>query len=161
MANVDDRFEMPDGSVYVIRHPEAESGGEFVEIEFILPGDCVAPPPHVHPHQVEEYEVIEGSLEVMVDGDWSTYRQGELASVPVGSLHTFRNPTGGPIRLRNVHRPAMGFEDFIESTCAQLEKSGVKSGRDPRVPIILSTMMLRDPEPVSYTHLTLPTNREV
>jgi mannose-6-phosphate isomerase-like protein (cupin superfamily) len=129
-----------------VRSPAAESAGEFVEMEFILPADCVAPPPHVHPRQVEEYEVIEGSLVVVIDGEWSTFGPGELASVPVGALHTFRNPTGATIRLRNWHRPAMEFEEFIERTCAKLREAGVKGGRDPRVPIILSTTMHQYPE---------------
>ena len=141
-----DRFEMPDGSVYAVKVSGSEVDGEYVEMEFLLPGDCVAPPPHVHPHQVEEYEVIEGRLDVMVDGEWSTFGPGEKASVPVGALHTFRNPTGGEIRLRNWHRPAMRFEEFIATTCAKLERAGIKSGRDPRVPMIISASFLSYPE---------------
>lgn len=146
MADKGERFEMPDGSVYVVVAPGAEVNGEYVEMEFILPGDCVAPPPHVHPHQVEEYEVIEGRLDVMVEGEWSTIGPGEKASVPIGALHTFRNPTGGEIRLRNWHRPAMRFEEFIATTCANLKRAGIKGGRDPRVPMIISASFLRYPE---------------
>ena len=57
MASAGERFAMPDGSVYIMRRPAAETGGAFVEMEFVLPSGCVPPPPHVHPHQVEEYEV--------------------------------------------------------------------------------------------------------
>lgn len=60
MASADERFPMPDGSVYIVRRPAAESGGAFVEMEFVLPSGCVPPPPHAHPHQVEEYEVLAG-----------------------------------------------------------------------------------------------------
>jgi len=52
-------------------------------MEFILPAGCVAPPPHVHPRQVEEYEVVAGNFEVMVNEEWSTLRAGEKATVPV------------------------------------------------------------------------------
>ena len=144
---------MPDGSVYIVVVPGAEVDGEYVEMEFILPGDCVAPPPHVHPHQVEEYEVIEGRLDVMVDGEWSSIGPGEKASVPVGALHTFRNPTGGEIHLRNWHRPAMRFEEFIGATCANLERSGIKGGRDPRLLMILSAQFLKFPETLAPARL--------
>ena len=91
---------MPDGSVYVLRRSARDSDGALVEMEFVLPGGCVAPPPHVHRHQVEQYEV------------------------------------------RNWHRPAMRFEEFIERTSEVLRAAGVKRKRDPRVPLYLSMVML-------------------
>src|SRR5580692_4172017 len=113
----DEQFGMPDGSVYVVRRPAAESDGAFVEMDFVLPSGCVPPPPHVHPRQVEDYEVLTGSLELTVDGRWRTLTTGQSASVPVGALHTFRNRSGETVRVRNRHTPAMQFEDFIERTC--------------------------------------------
>ena len=142
MAKTDDRFDMPDGSAYIVRRPAAETGGEYVEMEFVLPPGCVAPPPHVHPRQVEEYEVLEGSFDVTVDGQWRTLTPGESASVPQGALHTFRNRSGAVVRVRNWHRPAVRFEDFIERTFTTLRAAGVKSKRDPRLFICLSTVML-------------------
>jgi mannose-6-phosphate isomerase-like protein (cupin superfamily) len=143
MAAVGDRFEMPDGSAYIVKRPSAETGGEYVEMEFVLPTGCVPPPPHVHPHQVEGYEVVEGHFEVVIDGRWRTLGPGESASVPQGALHTFRNRSGAAVRVRNWHRPAMRFEEFIERTCETLRSVGVTSKRDPRVYICLSKVMLQ------------------
>ena len=146
MAEAGDRFEMPDGSVYVIRTPTAATGGDYVEMEFILPPGTFAPPPHIHPKQVEEYQVVEGSFDVMVDGEWSTLAPGESASVPVGADHTFRNPTDDTVRVLNWHRPAVNFEAFVERTHNALARAGVKSGRDPRVPLYISTFFMAYPE---------------
>lgn len=143
MAQAGDRFAMPDGSVYVVRHPAAESDGAFVEMEFVLPSGCVPPPPHVHRQGVEEYEVLQGSFEVVVDGVWRTLGVGDAATVPVGALHTFRNRSGDVVRVRNRHRPAMGFEDFIAAMRDALRDAGVRRPRDPRIPLILSRVMLR------------------
>lgn len=142
MAVTGDEFHMPDGSCYVVRRPSAETGGELVEMEFVLPAGCVPPPPHAHRSQVEEYEVLEGQLDVVVDGVWRTLGPGESASVPIGLLHTFRNRSGQVVRVRNWHRPALRFEDFIESTCSTLRAAGVTRKRDPRVPFYLSMVML-------------------
>jgi mannose-6-phosphate isomerase-like protein (cupin superfamily) len=142
MAAADERFAMPDGSVYVVRRPAAESDGAYVEMEFILPSGCVPPPPHIHPHQVEEYEIVSGSLEVVIDGRWSRLTPGESASVPVGALHTFRNRTGETAVVRNRHTPAMRFEEFIERTCLTLRAAGVRRKRDPRVALYVSAVML-------------------
>jgi hypothetical protein len=86
MAKTGDQFAMPDGSIYEVTAATAESSGEFVEMIFTLPPGPLAPPPHVHPRPVESYEVIEGTFDHMVDGDWRTLRKGESASVPAGRL---------------------------------------------------------------------------
>ena len=142
MATRDERFKMPDGSVYIVRRPAVDSDGAFVEMEFVLPSGCVPPPPHVHPHQVEDYEVLQGRFDVVVDGRWRTLGPGESASVPVGALHTFKNRSGATVRVRNWHRPAMRFEEFIERTYRTLRAVGVTRKRDPRVALYLSRVML-------------------
>lgn len=142
MATADEHFKMPDGSVNIVRCPAAATDGESVEMEFVLPSGCVPPPPHIHPHQVEAYEVLEGRFDVVVDGEWRTLAHGESATVPVGALHTFRNHSGGVVRVRNWHRPAMRFEDFIERTCRTLQTASVKRQRDPRLFLYLSMVML-------------------
>lgn len=85
----------------------------------------------------------------------TTLAPGESASVPIGVLHTFKNDSGGEIRVRNWHRPALRFEEFIESTCANLRAAGINGGKDPRVPMILSASFFRFPET-----LELPRRRE-
>ena len=142
MATAGQRFAMPDGSVYVVNSPSAQTGGAFVEMEFVLPRGCIPPPPHVHPSQVEEYEVLEGTFEVVVDGTWTTLQPGDSASVPIGALHTFRNRSGQLVRVRNRHVPALRFEEFIERTCTTLHAAGITRKRDPRVPLYLSQIML-------------------
>jgi len=113
VAKKGDRFEMPDGSVYVVETPGAEAAGEFVQMEFILPGGCVAPPPHVHPQQVEEYEVLSGSLEVMVNGEWSTLGPGEKATVPVGALLTMERGSAGRILLGEAKALRRGWTQSV------------------------------------------------
>jgi mannose-6-phosphate isomerase-like protein (cupin superfamily) len=125
-----------------VRQPAAESGGDVVEMEFVLPSGCVPPPPHLHRSQVEDYEVLEGSFEVVIDGRWRTLSSGESASVPVGAVHTFRNRSCDAVRVRNRHRPAMRFEQFIERICEVLRAADVRRKRDPRVFLYLSMVML-------------------
>ena len=105
---------MPDGlGEYLLVHSHDETEGEYVEMEWWLPADAFAPPPHLHPAQTESYEVLEGSFEVMIDGAWQRLQTGESATVPVGASHTFRL-VGEPVRVRNFHRPGGRFDEFIE-----------------------------------------------
>jgi mannose-6-phosphate isomerase-like protein (cupin superfamily) len=153
MAEAGERFDMPDGSTYLVVTPSAATGGEYVEMEFILPPNCVPPPPHIHPEQVESYEVIEGSFDVLVDGTWSTLGPGESASVPVGVEHTFRNRSGQTVRVRNWHRPAVRFEEFIESINRSLAELSVTRPRDPRILMCISAAMLE------YSDTLVPSRR--
>ena len=141
---------MPDGARYILRTPTAETGGEYVEFEWEFPAGTFAPPPHVHPSQVEEYEVLEGEFEVMVDGEWQTLRTGESASVPARVNHTFGRPKAF-VRVRNFHRPALRFESFIERAHRSLEASGVRGLRDPRVPIYIAMAWREVPETLQAT----------
>ena len=142
MAVRDEPFGMPDGSIYIVRRPAAETAGAFVEMDFVLPAGCVAPPPHVHPSQLEDYKVLDGSLEVVIDGRWQTLATGQSASVPLGALHTFRNRSGQTVTVRNRHTPAMRFEQFIEQTSNTLRAAGITRKRDPRVALYVSMVML-------------------
>ena len=137
---------MPDGSIYLVTEPSEQSGGEWVEMEFILPAACVPPPPHIHPQQVEEYEVIDGSFDVMVDGNWRTLSPGDSASVPAGILHTFRNRSGQEVRVRNRHLPALRFEEYIERVQSTLAAGGVTRRRDPRALLYLSMLLQEYPD---------------
>jgi quercetin dioxygenase-like cupin family protein len=140
MAQTRDRFEMPDGSVYEVTKSTAETNGERVEMEFTLPPGSVSPPPHVHHGLIEDYEVIQGSFDVMVDGEWRTLGPGDSASVPEGALHTFKN------RSDEVHHPAARFEDYIEHIHGLMQARGITKGKDPRIPVYLSMLMLEYPE---------------
>ena len=149
MAKAGDRFEMPDGSVYEVTRAAGETGGEFVEMQFTLPPGHVSPPPHVHPGLTEEYEIVEGALDLMSDGNWTTIGPGESLSVPPGMLHTFKNRSAGTVRVRNVHRPPARFEDYIEHIHRLTRARGIKGARDPRLPVYMSMLMLEYPDTLS------------
>jgi quercetin dioxygenase-like cupin family protein len=50
------------------------------------------PPPHCHPWE-EVYVVLEGELEVTVDGEPQVLKPGGVAHVPGGVAHAYRNIT--------------------------------------------------------------------
>ena len=56
----------PDGTVYTIIRSSHETAGAELEMEWLLPARGWAPQPHVHPSLTEEYEVLEGSLDLLI-----------------------------------------------------------------------------------------------
>jgi mannose-6-phosphate isomerase-like protein (cupin superfamily) len=92
-----------------------ETGGErtLVEVE-VAPGGGT--PPRYHKTYEEHFEVLRGELEVHVGGETRTLRPGEKATVPLNTLHNFRNPTGEPTTFLVELRPgSAGFEKALEA----------------------------------------------
>jgi len=83
-------------SVYVCTVPEAQG-----------------PPPHRHQGFDESFLVLEGELEVLVDGEWRTATVGSFVSFPRGSVHTFRNARSTPAVFLGIANPA-GHEAFFD-----------------------------------------------
>jgi quercetin dioxygenase-like cupin family protein len=130
MAVVGDILEFVDGSQFRITKAAADTAGEYLEMEWSLPPSTETPPKHIHPQQREDYEVLEGSFEVFVADAWQTVSAGESASAPAGEVHTFR--TGDePVRVRNVHAPALDFEDYFAAESALMQAGKIKSTSSP------------------------------
>ena len=93
---------------------------------------------HYHPHQEETYQVLEGTLEVFREGTWHAIQTGESHTVPKGAVHAFRNASSTPATFLNVHRPALAFQEHLE-TLDRLTRSGkVRGTNDPRSLIYMS-----------------------
>jgi len=96
-----------------ITRSTADTGGELLETVNWVGPRTGGPPLHVHPSAEESYEVVEGTLEVFIDADWQTLHAGQTAVVPPGTPHTLRNASAEPVRLVNIHRPALRFEPMF------------------------------------------------
>lgn len=99
-------------------------------MEWELPVKGWAPQPHIHPRLTEQYEVLDGSLDILIGSDWRTLTAGEAASIPPGSVHTFR-VGGSPVRVRNVHRPALDFEPYINRLCSAANQRNLQDLSSP------------------------------
>jgi quercetin dioxygenase-like cupin family protein len=137
------RFEVPGGAWVVITRAGEETGGEVVEVEFEIPPGTPGPPPHRHSRQVEEWAVLDGELRVRIGGRSRTLSAGESATIPPGTVHTFRNASSSVVRVRDVHRPGFGFDEYIVTLGRLAEAGKLRSLRDPRAAIYLS-MVWRD-----------------
>ncbi len=67
------------------------------------------PPAHVHEDEDDAFLVLDDEIVFGLGDDEVVARAGTFVLVPPGVEHTFRNPTGRPVRILNVHAPA-GFD---------------------------------------------------
>jgi mannose-6-phosphate isomerase-like protein (cupin superfamily) len=126
----DDVIRLFDGSEYrVLERPSGP--GDAVVMEFRLPDRCAAPQPHVHPHNVEVFEVFEGEAELLLGSEWRAVRAGESVTVPRGERHTFRNHSGEFAALRNVHDPHHDFEAYLRKLTTLQNELRMTSPKGP------------------------------
>lgn len=140
-VSADGRMRMPDGSEYaVLDRPEDPATGPL-EMEFLLAPDCAAPPPHFHPGgQREAFTVVEGSFELLIGREWHRLETGDSREVAPGVRHTFRNRSGAPARIHNLHDPAHSFERYLRRLHALAIETGATSPTSPRMAIGLARL---------------------
>jgi mannose-6-phosphate isomerase-like protein (cupin superfamily) len=103
------------GETLIFHHTSTETGGESVLVETIVqPGGFVAAA-HVHPHQSERFEMLEGELGVRAGEKRLVARPGTVITVPAGTPHRFYNAGERRARFLCEIRPALGFESLIET----------------------------------------------
>jgi quercetin dioxygenase-like cupin family protein len=111
-----DKLENPvTGETLIFHRTSRETGGEAVLVETIVRPDGFVAAAHVHPHQSERFEVLEGMLGVRAGGRELLLRPGEVATVEPGTPHRFWNAGAGEARFLCEVRPALEFESLIET----------------------------------------------
>lgn len=100
------------------RSPAATARGGDVPIRaceaIVRPGGFVAAA-HVHPHQTERFEVLEGTVGLRVGDEEIIAGPGGVATVEPGTPHRFWNAGETEARFLCEVRPALGFESLIET----------------------------------------------
>ncbi len=81
-------------------------------MEATYSGEAGMPPAHLHPKQDERFEVLEGTMRAVVDGEERVYSAGEAFEVPAGTPHQMA--AEGPTRTRWEVRPALRTAEFFE-----------------------------------------------
>jgi cupin domain len=108
MARAGQQIEAPNGSRLRIEQLDEE----LLVMEASYGGDGSLPPEHFHPRQEERFEVIEGDIRAIVDGEERRYGPGDTFEVPAGSRHQMGAET--PARFRWEVRPSLRTAEFFE-----------------------------------------------
>jgi quercetin dioxygenase-like cupin family protein len=92
-----------------------QTKGEFLRVEHVFaPRASVPPPAHIHPRQVERFEVLSGSPRFRIGDDEQTARRGDVVAVPAGTPHTWWNAGEDETRVLIEFRPALRTEEIFE-----------------------------------------------
>ncbi len=98
-------------------------------------------------------QVIEGALDVCIDGEWRTVPAGETATVPAGVPHTLRNASAEPVRIVNIHRPAQQFEPFFRGMHSLIQRGKIKRlpPKEPRSAVYVAMLFGKYPNEIRTT----------
>lgn len=90
----------------------SETGGEYLLLQVELePGGSIML--HYHTTFTERFEVLDGQLDLILDGQHLILRAGESALVPLRAKHRFYNASNSPVTFTTEVRPARTFEQSL------------------------------------------------
>jgi quercetin dioxygenase-like cupin family protein len=98
------------GDTYTILVSGAETAGRYCLTDMHVP-DGGGPPPHRHDFE-EMFTLHEGELEFTFRGQTSTIRAGSTVNIPGNAPHSFKNASGGAVRMLCMATPA-GLDAFF------------------------------------------------
>src|SRR5262249_15578452 len=85
---------------------------DMLEMEASYSGEGGLPPEHLHPRQDERFEVLEGTVRAVVDGQERRYEAGDAFDIPARTPHQMAG--AGPARVHWEVRPALRTAEFFE-----------------------------------------------
>jgi mannose-6-phosphate isomerase-like protein (cupin superfamily) len=85
-------------------------------LEYVVDAEYDGASLHVHLRHADCFHVLDGELELQVDGDTVRARPGMSVVVPPGVPHAFTSV--GPARFLNVHAPSCGFSEYLRKVDA-------------------------------------------
>jgi len=119
MAKPGDVLDAPRFGVRIeFRRTTEETRGELVEFDLVGRPRGIITQPHVHPHQTERHEVIEGWMLIKTNGRRRLLAPGDVSETPPGTPHRHAGTGGGPARVRVQIRPDGQFEAWLERIAA-------------------------------------------
>jgi len=136
------------GMRWEITRSTEETGGEVFESTHWYDAGEPGPPVHVHPDTDDTFAVVDGTLEVCMDGEWRSVRAGEAATVPAGVPHTFRNASDETAKVKVTMRPAGRSEAFFRDMHRLIQEGKIKRlpPKDPRSAIYAAMLIGEYPD---------------
>lgn len=131
------------GMRWQITRSTEDTGGEVFESTHWYDAREPGPIVHLHPNTEDTFAVIDGTLDVCIDGKWRSVRAGETATVPAGVSHTFRNATDKTVKVDISMRPAGRSEAFFRDMHTLIQEGKIKRlpPKDPRSAIYAAMLI--------------------
>ena len=118
----------------------ADTGGEFVRCRVRVRPTRPAPPEHSHPRLEERFMVEQGRLGYVLGDRRLEANRGEVVVVPPGTNHTFWNAGQDDLSVVSEVRPAMHFEEFVETIHVLIRDGRLPAGGKRPNPLLIAVV---------------------
>jgi quercetin dioxygenase-like cupin family protein len=88
---------------------------ELDVLEYDVGPGYEVPGPHYHERHVDSFYVLDGELELTLEGGTVRAGAGTWVSAPPRVVHAFTNPGPARARFLNFHVPARGFVEYLRA----------------------------------------------
>jgi len=104
-----------------------QTNGELLQIMYVVENPESKPviPPHIHLRCEERFEVVDGQLGVILDGERRQLGVGEQVLIPPGTPHTFWNAGEGELRFITDVQPPGQLQTYWETVFGLAEEGKV------------------------------------
>lgn len=138
------------GMTWETTRSAGDTDGALLEGTMHFAPQMGGPPVHVHPSAEETFTVLEGTIEVLLDGTWHPVAAGETSVVPKGAPHSVRNRSDAPAKLVNTHSPAHDMEAFFVDGAALAGAGKITAlpPKDPKSAIYAAMLFEKYPEDI-------------
>ncbi|MGD2078415.1 MAG: cupin domain-containing protein [Chloroflexota bacterium] len=112
-----------------------QTNGELLQIMYAVEGPEThsAIPLHIHLQCEERFEVVDGQLGVVLDGERRILVAGEQVLIPPGTAHTFWNAGDGELRFITDVRPPGQLQTYWETVFGLAEDGKVNENGLPNL----------------------------
>jgi mannose-6-phosphate isomerase-like protein (cupin superfamily) len=120
MAKTGDTIHNPhNGETATFLTTSADSNGQLLRMAFkIEAGNGLNIPPHMHPKQVQRFEITGGRMKMLLDGVETYHESGDKITVPIGIYYKWSQVGDKPLEFIVEYEPAGQWENFFETSFA-------------------------------------------
>jgi mannose-6-phosphate isomerase-like protein (cupin superfamily) len=124
----------------IFRKTRQDTNGELLQFDNYHKAGGIGPNPHFHPLQEETFEVVEGTFGITRNGKEKLMTAGEKAIVPKGTIHYWRNAGKDELHIITEFRPALHFEEIIETVAALAQAGKMDKAGNPDILQMAATL---------------------
>jgi len=130
------------------------TGAELVKCRMRVAPSRPAPPEHSHPKLEERFIVEQGVLGYVLGKERLEARPGERVVVPPGTNHTFWNAGLDQLSVIGEVRPALRFEEFVETIHVLIRDGRLQAGGKRPNPLLIAVVAMGYRDEWRLTHLS-------